>query len=266
MQTVLLCAEGDELELVGLVHRARQRGLELEVVAGVDASEEPMLFAMQRTNPGLFVLVRTGNLTSDRARDLKVRFSDSRVSEQHLLALKFDPDRIDDMVEGIRRRILRADQAVPHEEATGSMRMHGDSLDPMFTPLIDRAELASIDPDVTERHNQRVHSAEEETTRSVVQYSPKDGKRRPRQRPVLWLAIGAGLAAAVIAGGWFAYQSYVTPQTPAENGTTADVPEAEPNFPRADVRVPTVEDGAPAESQTPAKPHLRRRTTPRSGH
>jgi hypothetical protein len=258
---VLLCADEDDLDLVGVVRTARQRGLVLEVVSGIDSSDEPMLYAMQRTTPGLFVLVKTEHLASARALALKTQFSDARVSEQHLMALRLDPERIDETVETIRRRLERLDRN-GDGDLYGGYGRPPDSLDPSYTPLIDREELMTADPDRTEQRKVAAASHEEETTRSIVQYykSP-EGQSRPR-RPLVLAAMAGVALFAVTAAAYVAWMQLAAPDPPPVNtGATGDEPEVEPQFDPSGAAVPTVDP--PAASEKPQKPRLRRRTTRR---
>lgn len=93
-QVVLLCAEDDDLELVRLVHLARQRGIELQVIPGVESRNEPFYQAFQKVKHGLFVVLRSDNLDHERALHIDFVFERMRLPTQVLMTqrLSSDPD------------------------------------------------------------------------------------------------------------------------------------------------------------------------------
>lgn len=87
---VLLCAEDDDLGLVRWVHDARQRGLQPEVVSGVELDDAPMLDALADRGCSLFVLLRSEHMGADRMRHLKTAFAAHRHPTQRLVALRLE--------------------------------------------------------------------------------------------------------------------------------------------------------------------------------
>ena len=102
---VLLCAEEDDLELVSFVHLARQRGLEPEVVTGIDADDQPLLDALSSNEAALFVALRSENLDQPRTLALKRLFARHAKRNQKLLALKLEPSRSPHAVRIVTKRL-----------------------------------------------------------------------------------------------------------------------------------------------------------------
>jgi hypothetical protein len=102
---VLLCAEEDDLELVSFVHLARQRGLEPEVVTGIDSDDRPLLEALSQNEAALFVALRSENLDQPRTLALKRLFARHAKQKQKLLALKLEPTRSQHAVRLVTRRL-----------------------------------------------------------------------------------------------------------------------------------------------------------------
>jgi hypothetical protein len=105
MHAVLLCAEDDDLELVELVHLGRQAGIELEVMPGVEADDGVLVESLTRCDASLFVVLRSYNLSSARALELKTVFETHRTDAQHLLALRLNQNRTDHALNIIERRL-----------------------------------------------------------------------------------------------------------------------------------------------------------------
>lgn len=95
MSIVLLCAEEDDLDLIGLAHIARQRGFDIQVVPGAGEVNEPVLFTLLRERRALFVVVESEHLPASRVTQLREMFDDVRVEAQHfmVLALALPPER-----------------------------------------------------------------------------------------------------------------------------------------------------------------------------
>jgi hypothetical protein len=116
---VLLCAEDDDLDLVSFVHTARQRGLEPEVVTGVDENDRPLLEALAQNGAALFVALRSENLDQGRTLELKRLFARHAKNQQKLLALRLEPERAKHLVQTIARR-LRSMAVAPPPGPRGS--------------------------------------------------------------------------------------------------------------------------------------------------
>jgi hypothetical protein len=110
---VLLCAEDDDLDLVSFVHTARQRGLEPEVVTGVDDHDRPLLEALAQNGAALFVALRSENLDQSRTLELKRLFARHAKNQQKLLALRLEPERAKHLVRTIARRLRSMALAPP---------------------------------------------------------------------------------------------------------------------------------------------------------
>lgn len=106
---VLLCAEDDDLDLISFVHTARQRGLEPEVVTGVDDDDGPLLEAIAINGAALFVALRSDNLDQGRTLALKRLFARHAKKKQKLLALRLEPARAQHVVQTIARRLRAFD-------------------------------------------------------------------------------------------------------------------------------------------------------------
>jgi hypothetical protein len=275
--TVLLCAEDDDLELIQVVHRGRQRGVELEVVPGVDLDDAPLREVLRSAQRVLFVVVRSNNLSLDRVKELKTVFASAKTAEHHLLALRLDPGRADASVDAIVRRLQQLgwtedDSRPTGRSATPSPLPRDDSvkpLDPSYTPMIGRAELEeagfSAEIDVTEK--QKIRSeGEEETARSLVHAyqssvtEPVRGGGRRLMRTLLSLLVLGALAG----GGFVAYQQglfgLVSPDATTPVQSIAPPSDATPWHEDAARRVPLEREADSAESR-----RLHRRATRRSG-
>ncbi len=120
-QVVLLCAEDDDLALVGVVHLGRQLGLELEVVTDLECDDGPFLDAIDDCDRGLFAIVRSAHLCADRALQLKSTFAIARREELEIVTLRLTRDPQETLTP-VLRRLARIDDWEPEpipDAATG---------------------------------------------------------------------------------------------------------------------------------------------------
>lgn len=227
-QAVLLCAEDDDLELVQIVHLARQAGLELEVVAGVEVDDGPLTFSQRVTARGLFVILRSDNLSQERARELKSTFERNKNEQQHLLALRLDPAHPSKAVDAIRRRLDQLDGVdrrpsvtTPILETenppTGPLMIDGDDGDD--EPTLEAGRAASMPPRPAGPELETTVPQLAEAGEDTVRGAPVSGANAPwprsEDRRRRWL-LGIGLLAMMAAGATSAYLTWFDPPQPAE--------------------------------------------------
>ena len=217
-QAVLLCAEDDDLDLVSLVHVGRQRGLALEVRPGVENDDGPLLSALDDTPRALLVLIRSENLSAERALAIKSTFTLARTDEQDLLAVMFDPERVEAALEMIATRLeqLGPDPSLPDvvispDAATSRLTPLGMPIDPTadgdFDVDIDVSSSSSAPAaefDVTIRQTLDLDAAppSSDPTEPSDPYDDLEPPPSPRARGPLLVGVLAiaGLAAAGIFG------------------------------------------------------------------
>jgi hypothetical protein len=254
---VLLCAEEDDLELVALVHLGRQRGLALEVRPGVEVGDGPLLCALDDTPRALLVLIRSDNLPAQRALALKSTFALARTDEQDLLAVRFDPARVEAALEVIARKLeqLGPDPALVDVVCADAAT---NRLTPVGMPIIVEAD-DDIEIDIDESSSAPVVDVTEYdvTIRQSIEHTGPSwveapayeeaiaiGRPRSRKRVLVGVLAFGGLAAAATFGAMAmgdesAPRVEVAPATPVEV-IEAPVPDPAP----AEAWKPT---GGPAE-------------------
>jgi len=103
-QLVLLCADEDDLELVSLVHHARERGIELQVVPGVESYDDAMVQAFRRFKHALFILLASPHLPQSRTFEGMQMFELGRQPGQHIAVCQLRPDEPEVMLAAIEQQ------------------------------------------------------------------------------------------------------------------------------------------------------------------
>lgn len=102
---VFLCAEDDDLELVSVVHRAREERIAVEVLPGVDRDAEGILDSLDGLERDACVLFCSKGYAPSDALGFRQRFQ-SRYPNDELVVMELDKTRVDALVELLVRRIV----------------------------------------------------------------------------------------------------------------------------------------------------------------
>lgn len=89
---VVLCAEDDDLELVALAHGARQRGIEVEVHAGLDCEPERVIATAKRARASLLVVFHSEHVCLQRALEAKNKLQ-TQSGGVRVVVFELDPSR-----------------------------------------------------------------------------------------------------------------------------------------------------------------------------
>lgn len=102
---VFLCSEDDDLELVSLVHRAREERIGAEVLPGVDHDAGAILDELDGLERDACVLFCGKGFTPAEALGFRHEFQ-ARYPNEELLVLELDTSRTNQLVEAIVRRLV----------------------------------------------------------------------------------------------------------------------------------------------------------------
>lgn len=116
---VLLCAEDDDLDLVTLVHAARGRGIEPEVVPGIEGCDDPLVQAIRQFKPALFVVFESPHLEQARALEALALFERGRSADQQMILTRLEPHAPEPVLEEICLQLERLTS--PSEDRRSSL-------------------------------------------------------------------------------------------------------------------------------------------------
>lgn len=104
---VFLCAEDDDVELLGIVQKARDKHLEVDVAAGVDRDVEALLGALPRRGVDAFMLFCSPRFPPADALGFRRQF-EARFPGAQLIVVELDKSRADGLVDLLIRRLALA--------------------------------------------------------------------------------------------------------------------------------------------------------------
>lgn len=102
---VFLCAEDDDLELVSVVHRAREERIGVEVLPGVDHDSDAILDSLAGLDWQACVLFCGKGFTPAQALGFRKEFQ-ARFPNDELLVMELDTARVESLVRALARRLV----------------------------------------------------------------------------------------------------------------------------------------------------------------
>ncbi len=211
---MFLCAEDDDLALVGVVHLGRGAGLDIEVVTALEWDDGPFIDAIDACERGLFAIVRSKNLPADRALQLKSTFALARVEGLEIITLLLSRDPYETL-KPLFKKLARLDGwTAPARDAAPSAEAARHPAAP--SPAKERPDpLAPVPQLESPEHLVTLSGMGAEATIPTPRFDPNGiddvDVRALRPRPWRWVAAAA---AACMAGG-VGYTLTLTDPTPA---------------------------------------------------
>lgn len=117
---VFLCAEDDDVELLGIVQKARDKHVDVDVAPGVDRDAEALIAGLPRRGVDAFVLFCSPRFPPADALGFRRQF-EARLPSSQLIVVELDKSRADGLVDlMIRRLALARAQIVEPSVAAGA--------------------------------------------------------------------------------------------------------------------------------------------------